>query len=233
MIRGWCLNRCIQYTHKSINTHNAERDLIMNNVTKFRNGKGLKPVTRMPNCLLKLKGKLDSKRGSTVADAYIEKLKRKCEAIENVEAITAEGILSDDRKGSAVAIYNISEKQKFLDNKPEMKENTSAKTIRENRRMTAQISSAESSIESGYTTLFNVYQNIVSIDTILDERITKNRKKTLEKVNAYISGVRSGKLKDYSVDFEFLNDAYEIYKQKHFEDDEKIRKIVDSVHMEV
>lgn len=205
----------------------------MNNVTKFRNGKGLKPVTRMPNWLLKFKGKLDSKRGSTVADAYIDKLKRKCEAIENVEAITAEGILSDDRKRSSIAIYNIFEKQRFLDNKPEIKENTSAKTIRENRRTAGQISSAKSSIESGYTTLFNVYQNIVNIDTVLDERITKNRKKALEKVNVYISGVRSGKLKDYNADFEFLNDAYEIYKQKHSEDDERIRAIINSVHREV
>lgn len=205
----------------------------MNNVDKFRNGKGLKPVTRMPDCLLKFKGKRDSKRGSTVADAYIDKLKRKCEAIENVEAITAEGILSNDRKRSSTAIYNISEKQKFLDNKPEIKENTSAKAIRENRRTAGQISSAKSSIESGYTTLFNVYQNIVNIDTVLDERITKNRKKALEKVNVYISGVRSGKLKDYNVDFEFLNDAYEIYKQKHSEDDERIRTIINSVHREV
>ena len=205
----------------------------MNNVDKFRNGKGLKPVTRMPNWLLKFKGKLDSKRGSTVADAYIDKLKRKCEAIENVEAITAEGILSDDRKRSSIAIYNIFEKQRFLDNKPEIKENTSAKTIRENRRTAGQISSAKSSIESGYTTLFNVYHNIVNIDTVLDERITKNRKKALEKVNVYISGVRSGKLKDYNADFEFLNDAYEIYKQKHSEDDERIRAIINSVHREV
>lgn len=205
----------------------------MNNVDKFRNGKGLKPVTRMPNWLLKFKGKLDSKRGSTVADAYIDKLKRKCEAIENVEAITAEGILSDDRKRSSIAIYNIFEKQRFLDNKPEIKENTSAKTIRENRRTAGQISSAKSSIESGYTTLFNVYQSIVNIDTVLDERITKNRKKALEKVNVYISGVRSGKLKDYNADFEFLNDAYEIYKQKHSEDDERIRAIINSVHREV
>lgn len=205
----------------------------MDNVTKFKKGKGLKPVTRMPNWLLKFKGKLDSKRGSTVADAYIDKLKCKCESIENVEAITAEGILSDDRKRSSAAIYNISEKQKFLDNKPEMKENTSAKAIRENRRTAGQISSAKSSIESGYTTLFNAYQNIVNIDTVLDERITKNRKKALEKVNVYISGVRSGKLKDYNADFEFLNDAYEIYKQKHSEDDERIRAIVNSVQMEV
>lgn len=205
----------------------------MDSVTKFKNGKGLKPVTRMPNWLLKFKGKLDSKRGSTVADAYIDKLKRKCEAIENVEAITAEGILSDDRKRSSIAIYNIFEKQRFLDNKPEIKENTSAKTIRENRRTAGQISSAKSSIESGYTTLFNVYQNIVNIDTVLDERITKNRKKALEKVNVYISGVRSGKLKDYNADFEFLNDAYEIYKQKHSEDDERIRAIINSVHREV
>lgn len=205
----------------------------MKKINKFKNGKGLKPVTRLPNCLLKFKGKLDSKRGSTVADAYIDKLKRKCEAIENVEAITAEGLLSDDRKRSAVAIYNISEKQKFLDNKPGMKDNTSAKAIRENRRTGGQIRSAQSSIESGYTTLFNVYQNIVNIDTVLDERITKNRKKALEKVNVYISGVRSGKLKDYHADFGFLNDAYEIYKQKHFEDDERIRKIIESVHMGV
>lgn len=205
----------------------------MNNVTKFRKGKGLKPVTRMPDCLLKFKGKLDSKRGSTVPDAYIDRLIRTCEAIENKEAITAEGILSNDRKHSAVAIYNISEKKKFLDNKPEMKENTSAKAIRDNRRRASQISSAESTIESGYATLFNVHQNIVNIDTVLDERITKIRKKVSAKINVYISGVRSGKLKDYSADFEFLDDAYEIYKQKHSDDDEKIRTIINSVHTEV
>lgn len=122
----------------------------MKKINKFRNGKGLKPVTRMPDFLLKFKGRLDSKRGSTIPDAYIDRLKRKCEAIENKEAITAEEILSSDRKSAAIAIYNISEKRKFLDNKPGMKENTSAKAIRENRRRASQISSAEASIESGY-----------------------------------------------------------------------------------
>lgn len=202
-------------------------------VDKFKAGKGFKPVTRMPNCLLKFKGKLDSKRGSTVANAYIEKLKRKCETIENIEAITAECILSEDRKRSSVALYSISEKQKFLDNKPGMKDNTSAKAIRENRRTAGQIRSAQALIESGYATLFSAYQNIINIDTVLDERITKNRKKALEKINVYISGVRSGKLKDYQADFKFLNDAYEIYKQKHYEDDERIRKIIESVCMGV
>lgn len=205
----------------------------MDNVTKFRNCKGLKPVTRMPDFLLKCKGKIDSKRGSTVPDAYIDRLKRKCEAIENKEAITAENLLSNDRKSAAVAIYNISEKRKYLDNKPEMKENTSAKAIRENRRRASQISSAESAIESGYTALLNAHQNIINIDTVLDERITKTRKKASAKINVYINGVRSGKLKDYAADFDFLDDAYEIYQQKHSEDDEKIRQIVDSVQTEV
>ena len=203
----------------------------MNNSTKFKSGEKISAVTKMPNFLLKIKGKFDSRKGSSVPVAYIDKLKRRCESIENMEVITVENILVDDRKNAAVAIYNIAESQKELDNKPGKIDGSSPKAIRENRRRANQISSTKSSIKSGHTTLINAFQNIVSTETILNERITNIRKKTSEKINVYVSGVRSWKLKEYSPDFNFLNDAFETYKKSHFEDDKVIRNTIESIHI--
>lgn len=222
------IEECFKY---KVQIYKKERTKSMNNSTKFKSGEKICAVTKMPNFLLKIKGKLDSRKGSSVPDAYIDKLKRKCESIENIEVITAENILVGDRKNAAVAVCNIAESQKALENKPAKTEGNSPKAIRENRRRANQISSTESSIKSGHSALINAFQNIVSTETVLKERITNTRKKTSEKINVYVSGVRSWKLKEYSPDFDFLDDAFETYKNSHFEEDKIIRETIESMHI--
>lgn len=199
----------------------------MNNLKAFKKGKKIKSATKLPNFILKIKGKFDSRKGKTVPDAYIDKLKSKCESIENNEAIVAEEILFEDRKNGAVCISNISEVKAKLSSQSDTSSLSGAAAIRENRRKNAEMSGNAAKINNCIQQLNGINEHIINIDTILDERITRLRKKSHEKINVYISGVRSGKLKDYECDFEFSNDAQTIYRKKHEKGDELIRKAVE------
>lgn len=204
----------------------------MSKLTRFKKGAGVKPVTYAPLCCLKFKGKLDSKKGSTVADACIAKYMSKCAANEGREAIMAENILSNDRKEAAVTITVLQEKKTFLNNAPSQNTASDASSIRENRRNSEMIRSAKTAIERCCERLNTINESIINIDTVLDERILKTRKKACQKINAYISGLRAGKLKDYEIELNFCDDARLVYHQKHRFGDEAITKAIENRHME-
>lgn len=197
----------------------------MKKVDKFKKGKGLKPVTRMPDCLLKFKGKRDSKRGSIVVDTCIAKQMAKCAAIENSEVITAEDILFKDRENAAVSLIAISERLKYLNNPPLQKEENNVFSIRENRHNTMQINSDKQFVASSFERLSAINANIINIETVLDERIAKIRQKTSTKINAYVLGVRCV-LKDYEAKTVFSDEARNIYRSKHHDGDEQIKQMV-------
>ena len=63
---------------------------------------------------------------------------------------------------------------------------------------------------------------------ILDEHLHKLRSHVKAKVNSYITGIRAGKLKDYSHnEYGPDNRAREIYTDSHRILDDKIRKIAE------
>ena len=56
----------------------------------FLNGKKICKVTGMPNWILKIKGKMDARKGPEVADAYIEKMYKRLKSFDDLEVRTAE-----------------------------------------------------------------------------------------------------------------------------------------------
>ena len=198
----------------------------MKNTKQFKEGKKIKAVIKLPNFLLKIKGRLDSRKGKTVADAFIGKLKDKCAAIENKESITAEEMLFNDRKNGAVKLSVMSEVSSKLSQNARDSSLSGVAAIRENRRNESKQRNNESMLSSCIEQLNIINENIINIDTILDERITKTRKKASEKINVYISGLRAGRLKDYEGNFEFNDDARTIYHKKHESGDALIREAV-------
>lgn len=196
----------------------------MSKIHRFKTGKGIKGVTCLPNFILKFRGKIDSKKGSTVADAYIASRYAKCIANESGEATTAERILFKDRQKASVKLKELSENRKYLDNAPAMIDADDIDSIRKNRRNHSRINSAGDSVSAAIKELNEIYEKIISIDEFLEQRIIKTRKKALVKINSYISGLRAGKLKDYKTEPEFSDEASQSYHLKHSDGDEAIKQ---------
>lgn len=158
------------------------------------NSKKAGSVTRLPGWILKIKGRLDSRKGEGVCDEYIRRFYKKLAAMESKEVIDAENRLAGVRAEAAVILVRFMEQSRFL---------------------------------TGIVRLTAINENILSTDMILDERINEMRSKATEKVHAYITGVRGGKLSDYEYDTAEISDnAQAIYRQRHEELDGRIREAI-------
>lgn len=195
----------------------------MSKKAKLNNSKRTEQVTRLPGWILKIKGRWDSRHGQGVCDEYIIKFLQKLSAIESNEIVTAENVLCPHRKEAAVLLTSFAEKKKQYENTPSgMKENT-VESIRANRRNMAKRNSAKQVINSAIEKLTVINETIVSVDTVLDERINMTRKKAGEKIRAYVMGVRCGKLKEYNIPEGADDSAREIYHKKHMDLDKQIQ----------
>lgn len=203
----------------------------MSNKTKnFTNTSSYeKKACRMPAWILKLKGRIDSRKGKGVCDEFLLKLAKKEATLEANATICAENALNSTRKAGASAIVKLSDKKMYIKNAPITEKSTSPQSIRANRASNAQLSSNKGAAKIAMEELSQINETIIYIDTILEERIEKIRNHTSEKCHAYISGVRAGKMPDYESPIrEYANNALEIYHNKHNELDEKIHAIVSS-----
>lgn len=80
---------------------------------------------------------------------------------------------------------------------------------------------------SGVVKLTAIHEEIVNTNTILDERINEMRSKAMEKIHAYIAGIRCGQLSDYRFEAGDISDsARTIYKIMHAQQDRKIREAI-------
>ena len=166
----------------------------MSNVMYSMNKRKVKSVTWMPGFILKLKGRLDSRRGEGVCNEYICQLYKKLAAMEVNEVVEAENLLFDARRSAAVILTRFAEQKRFL---------------------------------SGVVKLTAINEEIINVNTILDERINEMRNKALEKIQAYIVGIRCGQISDYKCEIEDISDnARVIYRIRHEEQDRKIREAI-------
>lgn len=187
----------------------------------------VKQVTRMPGVFLKIKGKLDSRKGAGVCDETIHRWERKLVALESKEAIQAENWLFEGRKEASVILVRLPELEKV---QMEISDNISsgtAESIRLQRKDTARKMAAVAEIHDILQKLTAIYEMIINTDLILDERINKMRRGVEEKIHTYISGIRAGKLKDYQYESKGEDDtAREIYHNRHKELDTRIAKAI-------
>ena len=194
--------------------------------SKYRIGGNVRKVTRLPLFILKLKGKLDSRKGETVPSAYTGKLVERCGANENIEALYAEDLLYPTRTEGSQLLTRIKRDKESLDDVPDIVSENTPYDIRQNRRTNSKRESILSSINNSVTKLSEIEETIINVNSVLDERITKTRRKALATIKVYISGVRSGKLPDFSPTIEFSEDAKNIYERKHKTGDERIFEAV-------
>lgn len=189
--------------------------------------KRTKSVTRMPGWILKIKGKFDSRKGKGVCDTYIFRLNKKLTVLESREAILAEKWLFESRRKAALVLTGFAEQKKISEKISDGLETGSVEDIRANRKNTEKRNFAKAGLKNSMENLTIINEQIISVNMILDERINKMRNKAEEKIHAYISGVRSGKLENYEHNAENRDDtAREIYKANHEDLDNRIRKVV-------
>ena len=187
----------------------------------------VRQVTRMPGVFLKMKGKLDSKKGAGVCDETIHRWERKLAALESKEAIQAENWLFEGRKEASVILVRLSELEKVQTEISDNIGSGTAESIRLQRKDTARKMAAVAEIHDILQKLTAIYEMIINTDLILDERINKMRRGVEEKIHTYISGIRAGELKDYQYESKGEDDtAREIYHNRHKELDTRIAKAI-------
>ena len=171
-------------------------------------------VIKRPNWTLYWKGRRDSGKGEGVCNAYISGMYKKLAEKETEEVIQAETILLDARKEAAVLLEKAAalEQEKEFSHISDELEKLQAE--REWKMKTAEICQK----------LTEINEKIIIENMILDEHLHKLRNHVKVKVNSYITGVRSGKIKDYSSECNPDNRAREIYINSHGILDVEIRK---------
>ena len=194
----------------------------MNNKKTYTN---IKHVTWMPCFLLKIQGKLDSRKGNSVAEARIDKLKDRCAAIENKECLNTEKALFVVRKQAAAALAALSSAKANASRVSEHHNPSNTYEIRENQRLASRKRASENEAASQLTNLYQVREIVTHGDTNLAERILKTRKKALVKIDAYVKGLRAGELPSFEPDLDFCDDASSEYHSRHNEIDNAIRRL--------
>lgn len=180
--------------------------------------KKLQAVIKRPNWTLYWKGRRDSGKGEKVCDAYITVMYKKLAEKETAEVLQTEEILLAERKEAAVLL----EKWDALEGETEFHHISDTlerlQAEREWKKKAAEIRQK----------LTEINEKLISENMILDEHLHKLRSHVKVKVNSYITGIRAGKLKDYSHnEYGPDNRAREIYTDSHRILDDKIRKIAE------
>ena len=134
---------------------------------KFRKGKGVRRVLKMPMFLLKLKGKSDAKKSIKIAETYINKVKAKCRALENREVLIAEEILYNSRKEAATLMSSMCQDKDLLGSIPTARIENSPHDIRTNRRNESQRMSMISTIKGNFEKLVRINELIIDINASL------------------------------------------------------------------
>ncbi len=189
--------------------------------------KRVKPVTRTPGWILRIKGRRDSRKGKGVCDEYIRRQRRRLGVAESREVIHAENRLFSSRKEAAVLLARLSELTKTQAEIISYNGDSRAETIRANRRNAQRRAEASEEIREIIKKLTMINEMLINTDLVLDEKINKLRSGLEEKFHAYAAGVRAGKLQEYEYEKDDGDDsAREIYRNRHNGLDGKIREIV-------
>lgn len=190
--------------------------------TKYELGRRTKNVTNAPNFCLKIIGRMDAKKGETVATAHYDRYLEKCVSIENEECLAAEAALKGVRVKGAQELASIAKNSKLLPTMPSAVEENKPWDVLENRRRANAVANAQTAIETGRENLYTINETILNGASILDERISRIRKKASAKLEAYLKGLRAGGLTSFDPEVSFSDKASEMYYGRHKKLDEAI-----------
>jgi len=195
----------------------------------FRKGKGLRKVIKTPSFILKWKGKQDAKKGDTIAETYINKVKAKCRALESREVLKAEEILFPSRKEGAALMASMRSGKNSLDTLPDKRSGNAASDMLANRMAASHRTSTLGLVKENLEKLVQINELIVNVNTCLEQRIFKMRHLCSERLEAYMIGVREV-CPGFGEDITYDDTANEVYQVKHLECDTAIKNAVSGIY---
>ena len=195
-------------------------------IRKMDEGKGIGRVSRRSDASLERMGKRDSRKGAaSVPDAMLGKMLAKCETLEEKEAIKTLSRTKKARKAATAAVITIKRNYKKSDLQMLTGENgvLSPYDIRENVRRARQNSEKRRETDMAVAVLKECVPELEHAQAMLLQRISATRSKSFTvKANAYIKGVRKGRLPDYKPEIVFSDRGFRLYKEKLGDADEQI-----------
>jgi len=171
-------------------------------------------LTMIPDFILAIKGKMNAKNGDEVADFFVKKLIKKTEAYENQLCALVEVEIAVTRNNAAELLTDIARQKQIISRVPKVENGNTVDAIREKRKNSEKINKSKEKIENDLIVLSKLYEEIVSVDSDLNELIAKARKNCESKIAAYCFGVRKIH-PDYEPPVGYDNDALKIYYSKH------------------
>lgn len=178
----------------------------------FNVKRGKYKTTYLPGFILRIKGKLDSRKGEGAVNAFKERLIRRVYVLENKEYILAEQLLKDDRKEAAKALFTLG----YID---PIKGDESK--VAQQRNMTIGSARAQAT-----TKVIEAHEAISNIHSVFEERSQKIRNYNDTKLQQYFSGVTL----DMDFSYEYNDEAKERYLRHHKVCDEAIAKYAENAY---
>lgn len=205
-------------------------------------------LTLKPDWMLKIQGKRDSHAGEAAVNSQIRTWCAKENAFEHEYCVVAEKYLDPIRKECRACFFKLSETLSEPKAEEAIASSASADSsgldpiaVRALRRKQAQAKSAEEEHQarirqheeemkaleaekkSASLTVAKNAETLADLDTLLSEKVDKQRVRVLKKMRAYLVGVRRV-MPDFEPSESFYgeNAAYEIYKKKHASLDEAV-----------
>lgn len=178
----------------------------------FNVKRGRYKTTYLPGFILRIKAKLDSRKGESAVLAFKERLIHRVYVLENKEYILAEQLLKEERKEAAKALFTLGyiEPVKVSDSKVTMQRNMTIGSAR--AQATAKVIEA--------------HEVICNIHSVFEERSQKIRNYNDTKLQQYFSGVTI----DIDKNYEYNDEAKDRYMNHHQVCDEAIARYAESVY---
>lgn len=189
----------------------------------FLNGKKICKVTGMPNWILKIKGKMDARKGPEVADAYIEKMYKRLKSFDDLEVRTAENILESSREAAALNINMLSESSRTIATTQIPHSDGSPNGVRGARSAKGKVASAISASSNSSRSIYSINELITSVNLHLRTRVDQTYLIGLEKCKAYECGVKC-RIPDYSIpEFDMNSEIINKYLETHKKLDDAVK----------
>lgn len=163
-------------------------------------------TTHLPNCLLRIKGRRDSKRGNVVVKAYVNHLVHKADSIVSKEYKLLETYLSEIRVNAANALR---EYKSFVGVDLDS-DNSVAMNLRHNKTKSLKV-------------IVEAFESINHYHAVFDERVHFIRSYNDSKIVQYTSVISE------EIKYEYSEKAANDYFNNHKVVDEAIKKVVEKV----
>ncbi|MBQ7796178.1 MAG: hypothetical protein IJ374_06430 [Lachnospiraceae bacterium] len=187
----------------------------------------IRPLSGWTRWTLNLLGRLDSRHGADVCNDFISGLYDELIKMESRELECVVKTLHPLRTDAVQILNGQTKRERRLEHIPAPEAGELPEVIRTNKRNMERRRKLLARIGADEEKLISIYEDIVDVHTMRDERINRMRSLTAEKVRHYVKGVRHGKLHDYQKpEYEFDDSAREIYKNQYDEQDALIRQMV-------